>query len=61
MRREEKDGPYSQRHVCALRIVLVMLFKHLPAALQQGSFIISLDTECRLVNEHREAKSELRI
>jgi len=31
MERGEKDAPYSQRHVCALRIVLLVLFKQLPA------------------------------
>jgi hypothetical protein len=36
-----KDAHYWQRHVCALHIVLLVLFKHLPAAVQQGTFILS--------------------
>jgi hypothetical protein len=50
MRPADKDASYLQRHVCAVRIVLLVLFKHLPAALQQGAIVISLDTQCTLVN-----------
>lgn len=50
---QKTDVSYSQRHVFALLVALIVLFKHLPAALQQGTCTISLDTQFTLVTKPR--------
>jgi hypothetical protein len=45
-----KGRPLFPKTSLSLRMVLLVLFKNLPAVPQQDTFIISLDTQCTLVN-----------